>query len=118
MADELLKDILPPEEEEEIIIPEEEEVNPLLEAVKVRLSIVGKEHDDLLLGYIDDTKWYLISAGVHHTVVDSDKSIGVIARGVYDQWTGDGKFSEIFKQRVIQLTCEEVVEDEIQTESV
>lgn len=118
MADELLdEDILPPEEEEETITPEEE-VNPLLEAVKVRLAIVGKEHDNLLLEYIDDTKWYLISAGVHHSVVDSDKAIGVIARGVSDQWTGDGAFSEIFKQRVIQLTCEEVVEDEIQTESV
>lgn len=115
MADELLDEDIPPEEEGEEIIPE---VNPLLEAVKVRLAIVGNEHDGLLLGYIDDTKEFLLSAGVHFSILDSDKAIGVIARGASDQWTGDGKFSEIFKQRVIQLTCEEVVEDEIQAESV
>lgn len=113
MADELLDEDIP----EEVIPPPEEEINPLLEAVKVRLAIVGNEHDGLLLGYIDDTKEFLLSAGVHFSILDSDKAIGVIARGVSDQWTGDGAFSEIFKQRAIQLACE-VVEDEIQTESV
>lgn len=107
MADEL----------EEIIPPPEEEMNPLLEAVKVRLAIVGNEHDGLLLGYIEDTKEFLLSAGVHFSILESEKAYGIIARGVSDQWLGDGKFTEMFKQRAIQLACE-VVEDEVQTESI
>lgn len=120
MADELLEEevVIPPEEGgEEVVIPPEEEENPLLEAVKVRLAIVGKEHDRLLLGYIDDTKEFLLSAGVPVSILDSKKAYGIIARGVSDQWLGGEKFSEMFKQRAIQLACEEV-EDEVQTESV
>lgn len=82
----------------------------LLQEIKNRLSITGDFHNELLNGFAKDTKDYLLSAGVKKSVVESEKSIGVIARGVADLWnfgSGDGKFSEVFYQRAIQLTFEE-----------
>lgn len=90
----------------------------LLQEIKNRLSITGDFHNDLLTGYANDTKEYLLSAGVKKEVVESAKSIGVIARGVADLWnfgSGDGKFSEVFYQRAIQLTFEKV--EDVQTET-
>lgn len=90
----------------------------LLQEIKNRLSITGDFHNDLLSGFATDTKDYLLSAGVKKEVVESEKSIGVIARGVADLWnfgSGDGKFSEVFYQRAIQLTFEKV--EDVQTET-
>lgn len=90
----------------------------LLQEIKNRLSITGDFHNELLNGYATDTKEYLLSAGVKKEVVESAKSIGVIARGVADLWnfgSGDGKFSEVFYQRAIQLTFEDV--EDVQTEA-
>lgn len=101
---------------EETLPEEEEEINPLLEAIKVRLAVTGNHHDGLLLGYAEDTKQYLLRAGVLPSVLESDRATGVICRGVSDMWTGEGKFSEMFKQMAIQLACE-VVED-VQAERV
>ena len=87
----------------------------LLAAVKSGLGITGTYQDVTLNLYIADVKYYLISAGVKSEIVNSDKSVGAIIRGVADLWhygTGEGKFSEYFYQRVIQLTCEEVIKDE------
>lgn len=78
----------------------------LLSQVKIRLGITGTYHDDLLTGYIADVKLYLTDAGVPASVLQSDASVGVIARGVSDSWnfgSGDGKFSEMFYQRAAQL---------------
>lgn len=78
----------------------------LLQEVKTRLAITGDFHDALLSAYICDVKEYVKSAGANP---DSANSVGVIARGVADLWNfgaGEGKFSDIFYQRVIQLTCE------------
>jgi hypothetical protein len=78
----------------------------LLLEIKTRLSITGTHHDSLLLAYANDVKDYMLSAGVDNEIVQSKKSLGAIARGVADLWTGEGTFSELFKQRVIQLTFE------------
>lgn len=80
----------------------------LLQEVKNRLLITGTFHDNLLNGFIDDVKNFMISSGVKKSVVEDKKSIGAIARGVSDLWL-EGSFSETFKQRLIQLTFE--VED-------
>lgn len=77
----------------------------LLDEIKKRLSITGDYQNELLLGLIEDVKQYLISAGVEQSVVDSIKSVGCISRGVFDLWTKDS-FSDLFNQRVIQLTFE------------
>lgn len=81
----------------------------LIEQVKIRLGISGSYHDTLIGALCDDVKAYMLSGGVSSEVLDSNMSIGCIARGVADLWnygSGDGKFSEVFYQRVIQLSKE------------
>lgn len=76
----------------------------LLSEIKTRLSVTGNFHDGLLSALAQDVKDYLTSAGVD---AESSKAVGVIARGVADLWnfgSGDGKFSEVFYQRVTQLS--------------
>ena len=76
----------------------------ILEEVKKRLGVTGTYQDELLSGFIADTKAYLTSAGVSD--VGSEDCIGVIARGVADLWnmgSGEGKFSSLFYERAIQL---------------
>lgn len=78
----------------------------LLIEVKFRLGLTGDYHDEQISAYIRDVKEYLIGAGVDKLVVDSSASVGVISRGVADTWnygSGEGKFSELFYQRAIQL---------------
>lgn len=80
--------------------------NELLDGIKGRLGITGTYHDGLLLSFAEDVKAYMVSGGVLNRIVNDKASIGCIARGVADLWNygaGDGKFSEVFYQRVIQL---------------
>ena len=77
----------------------------LLEEIKKRLSIPGEYHDGLLLGLAEDVKHYMLSSGVKQSVIESEKSIGCISRGVLDLWTKEN-YSELFLQRVIQLSFE------------
>jgi len=82
------------------------EDNELLNGVKTRLGITGSYHDNLFMAYIEDVKAYLLSAGVKPRVINGSSSIGCIARGVADLWNygaGEGEFSEVFNQRLIQL---------------
>ena len=86
-----------------------------LEKVKSALGITGEYQDATLQIYIDEVKAYMKDAGVSEAVLNSEKSAGVIARGVTDLWNyngGAGKLSEYFCQRVSQLayTSEEVGE--------
>ncbi len=78
-----------------------------LAAVKERLSIADNYHDDVISALISDVKGFLISGGVSADIIDTETTIGCIARGVADMWNmgaGDGKFSEIFKLRAYQLS--------------
>lgn len=75
----------------------------LVEQIKVRIGVTGNYHDALLAALAKDVKEYIKDAGADP---ESDASVGVIARGVSDLWnygSGEGKFSEVFYQRVIQL---------------
>ncbi len=77
-----------------------------LSKVKSALGITGIYQDETLNVYIDEVKAYMVSAGVPESVVNSDVSAGVIARGVTDLWNyngGAGKLSDYFYQRVSQL---------------
>ena len=77
-----------------------------LSKVKNALGITGEYQDGTLTVYIDEVKAYMVSAGVPESVVNSDVSAGVIARGVTDLWnygSGAGKLSDYFYQRVSQL---------------
>ena len=90
----------------------------VLAAVKNALGITGDYQDDTIKIYMGDVMAYMESAGVPTAVINSSKSVGVIARGVTDLWNyngGAGKLSEYFYQRVGQLVyaspdAEEVAE--------
>lgn len=78
----------------------------ILAAVKDALGITGEYQDATIKIYMEDVMAYMESAGVPTEVINSSKSVGVIARGVTDLWNyngGAGKLSEYFYQRVGQL---------------
>lgn len=82
----------------------------ILAAVKARIGETSTWNDPALSGLIDDTVAYALSAGVSQETLDSEKAIGLIARGVADQWQyggGTGVFSDIFKMRLVQLMGED-----------
>lgn len=57
----------------------------------------------------------MADAGVREDIINSEASVGVIARGVSDLWNygnGSTTFSEYFYQRVIQLVARTVAESE------
>lgn len=78
----------------------------ILDAVKTGLCITTEYQDRLLMLYINDVKAFMIDAGVPEAIVTSQEAVGCILRGVSDLWNysaGGVKFSEYFKQRVVQL---------------
>lgn len=78
----------------------------LLTKVKTALLLEGDYHNDMLRVYINEVLDYMRSAGVPEDVLQSERVIGAVARGVTDLWnfgSGNGKLSEYFYQRVIQL---------------
>lgn len=87
----------------------------LLQSVKTALNITGTYQDNTLKMYINDVKYYMADAGIRGDIINSEASVGVIARGVSDLWNygnGSTTFSEYFYQRVIQLVARTVVENE------
>ena len=88
----------------------------ILAAVKNALGITGEYQDATIKIYMDDVMAYMESAGVPTAVINSSKSVGVIARGVTDLWNyngGAGKLSEYFYQRVGQLVHATVDTEEV-----
>ena len=86
----------------------------LLDKVKAGLGITGTFHDTTLQLYIDDVKGFMRSAGVPLNVIESDLSVGCIMRGVADLWnygSGNATLSSYFKQRVVQLKREILLEE-------
>lgn len=78
----------------------------LLKAVKASGNLTGDYQDATIQFYVDETKNYLISAGISAEVVGSTLATGCIARGVWDLWhpiPGEGKFSAYFYERAEQL---------------
>lgn len=81
----------------------------LREKVKTMLLINGEYHNSMLDLYISEVISFAENAGVPAAVLNSEKIVGLAARGVADLWNygaGDGKLSDYFMQRVIQLTAE------------
>lgn len=86
----------------------------LLDKVKAGLGITGTYQDTTLQLYIDDVKGFMKSAGVPLNVIESDLSVGCIMRGVADLWnygSGNATLSNYFKQRVVQLKREILLEE-------
>lgn len=78
----------------------------ILDNVKTGLGITGEYQDGALTLYIDEVKAFLTDAGIKPETVESAAVVGLIIRGVADLWNygaGEGKLSEYFLQRAIQL---------------
>lgn len=78
----------------------------LLAEVKKRIGVTGSYQNDTISGHIQDVKDFMSDAGVSDQLMESDKIIGAVTRGVSDLWnygSGNGEFSPYFFQRVTQL---------------
>lgn len=81
----------------------------LLEKVKLSLGITGNHLDEQIKFYIIETKQFLMDGGVSPEIVNTTRCTGLIARGVADLWnngSGEAKFSQYFVQRAAQLGME------------
>lgn len=81
----------------------------LLKRVKIALLIGGTYHDEMLKIYIAEVKDFLKSAGVVNEILQSEKIVGIVSRGVADLWNygaGAGILSPYFMQRAAQLAAE------------
>ena len=77
-----------------------------LDTVKSMIGVTGTYQDAALNGYASEVIEYLEAAGVDRDYAESDKCIGVVARGISDLWnlgSGGASLSPYFKERVIQL---------------
>ena len=71
-------------------------------------------HKELIKTYILDAMDYMRCSGVPDSVIYSQKSVGPIVMYVNDAWNytqGQTKISELFEQKVIQLSLEGDDED-------
>lgn len=78
----------------------------LLAEVKSRIGITGSYQDGTIKGHIQDVKDFMEDAGVPKAIMETNKIIGAVTRGVSDLWnygSGNGEFSPYFLQRVTQL---------------
>lgn len=78
----------------------------LLNRVKTANNITGDFQDETIQIYIDEVKDTMLDAGVPAAVVNSNKAVGAISRGVDDLWNdgaGKGDLSSYFYKRVKQL---------------
>lgn len=81
----------------------------LVDEVKNRLGLTGTFHDELIGALIEDVKVFMLDGGVTADILIHERAIGCISRGVADLWnygSGDGRFSDVFFQRMIQLVTE------------
>lgn len=86
-----------------------------LAKVKTALGMNGSNYqDDTLSIYIDEVVDFMVGAGVQQAVAESDAAVGCIAVGVNDLWnysSGGVRFSDYFKNRVVQLSLKRVNAD-------
>ena len=73
-----------------------------LEGVKKATGLTGEYQDGTIQIWFDEAVGFLKDAGVKDALITD----GIVARGVLDLWNygaGEGKLSEYFKQRAVQL---------------
>lgn len=75
----------------------------MLEQVKKFLGITGKFQDETISGWIDEIKQLMIDGGISPSIVNDDKSAGVIAKGIDDVYFQKTDLSNYFWQRATQL---------------
>lgn len=78
----------------------------MLDTVKAALGITSDYLDNTIALYIAEVNEYLADAGVPASVIGTQRTAGVVARGVADLWNyggASGVLSPYFYERVIQL---------------
>ena len=79
----------------------------MLTTVKSALGIGGTYQDATIQTYINEVNEYLVDAGVPSSLIGTQRTAGVVSRGVADLWqygSGEGKLSTYFYERVTQLS--------------
>ena len=56
----------------------------MLEAVKISLGITGTYQDNTIQKWIDEIKQLMVDGGIPLSVVNDEKSAGIIAKGIDD----------------------------------
>ncbi len=79
----------------------------MLEKVKKSLGITGNYQDDIIQGWIDEIKQLMIDGGIAPSIVNDEKSAGVIARGIDDVYFQKSNLSTYFWQRATQLALKD-----------
>lgn len=92
----------------------------LIKAVKLARGMTGTfEAEDARLNIeIDEVIGLMVDGGISQKVANSEASAGVIAKGIEDIKYNNGKLSDFFWKRAIQLayktpTTEEVGDNEL-----
>lgn len=84
----------------------------MLEKVKKSLGITGKFQDDIIKGWIDEIKQLMIDGGIPPSIVNDEKSAGVIAKGIDDVYFQKTDLSKYFWQRATQLAYKDEAKSE------
>ncbi len=75
----------------------------MLEKVKKSLGITGKFQDETIQGWINEIQQLMIDGGISPSIVNDEKSAGVIAKGIDDLYFQKTNLSQYFWQRATQL---------------
>ena len=79
----------------------------MLEKVKECLGITGTYQDTILKNWIAEIKQLMIDGGIAPSIVNDEKSAGVIARGIDDVYFQKSNLSTYFWQRATQLALKD-----------
>ena len=82
----------------------------MLSTVMTSIGLKGNDYQsETIQLYINEVNQYLADAGVPEDIIGTERTAGVVSRGVLDLWnytSGTGRLSSYFKERVIQLSLE------------
>ena len=92
----------------------------LVKAIKLARGMTGEfeDQDARLKIEIDEVIGLMVDGGISQEIADSEASAGVIARGIEDIKYNNGKLSEYFWQRAIQLAYKNPTSKEVGTDEL
>ncbi len=85
-----------------------------LEEIKKAMNIEGDYQNDTVMLHMREVKEYLRDAGVSDRILDSERAVGILTRGVSDLWnygSGNTSLSSYFKERAVQLALKSKAEE-------
>lgn len=90
-------------------------IDELFTQAKAGIGIYVSYQDKTLRPYFNDVVKFILNAGVSEDTVLRESSVGLISRGLSDLWqygAGEGRLSEYFKERAVQMTLQEGVSED------